>query len=120
MKIRVTTSVLSLLFVIAFGILCTVYTNRLCSDLSQQAKHAASEYDRISLLKVKERWDNNVPVLSALIPHEHVDGLSASLNKALAFLKNEDKNEFDAEISWALHQFDIIGKYDKPSFRALF
>ena len=120
MKIRLTISILAILFVITLGVLCTGYTNKLCADLYEQTEIAAKKYDRSSLLNIKARWEKNVPVLSALIPHEHIDGLSASLNKALSFLKDDDKNEFDAEISWALHQFGIIGSYDKPSFRSLF
>ena len=120
MKIRVVVSVLALLFAVTFGVLCTMYTGKLCEDLSRQTKYAAEKYDCYMLSDVKSEWDKNVPVLSTLIPHEHIDGVSASLNKAIAFLKNNDKNEFDAEISWAIHQFSVIGSYDRPSLRALF
>ena len=120
MKIRLIASVLCLILAVCAGVSGTLYTRSLCSTLAEQTQYAAEKYDSSMLCAIKQEWDSKVSLLSAFIPHEHIDELTQTLNRALSFLNNDDRNEFDAEISSMLHQFDIIGRYDIPTFRTLF
>ena len=120
MRIRLIASVLSLIIAVCAGVSGTLYTRSLCRTLSEQTQSAAQKYDPALLGDIKQKWDSKVSLLSAFIPHEHIDELTQTLNRALSFLNNNDRNEFDAEISSMLHQFDIIGRYDIPTFRTLF
>lgn len=120
MKIRLIASVLSLIIAIGAGVSGTLYTHSLCSRLSSHTQYAAIKYDPEELGKIKQKWDSKVSLLSAFIPHEHIDELTQTLDRAVSFLNNDDRNEFDAEISSILHQFEIIGRYDIPTFRTLF
>lgn len=120
MILRVTASVLSLLLIIFAGIYLVIYINQLCDSLIIKTESAAKQYDAALLTNVKKQWENKVTLLSALIPHEHVDTLTASLDKAICFLINNDQSEFNAEIANAINQLKIIGSYDIPTFRSLF
>lgn len=120
MKIRLSAAILAFAAAIGAGILCTAYTDRLCVQISSDIESAAQHYDYNALQNTKDRWDQKVPVLSAFVPHEHIDEVTEILSRALAFLQNDDHTEFDAEISCVLHQLYIISTYDTPTLRALF
>ena len=120
MKIRLIAAVLTFATAICSGILCTVYTDRLCSKMSSDITQAANDYDYTALSDIKHHWDKNAAVLSAFVPHEQIDEVTEILSRAMAFLSNNDRTEFDAEISSIQHHLHIIGTYDAPTIRALF
>ena len=120
MKIRLAAAILAFISAITLGIICTVYTDRLCTQISSDIESAAQNYDYNALQSTKQHWDRKVPILSAFVPHEHIDEVTEILSRALAFLQNDDHTEFDAEISCVMHQLYIISTYDIPTLRALF
>lgn len=120
MTIRMVVSIILLCGILISGILFVNSVDKVCFEVIKSTKTAAETYDIEMLNDIQYDWNNTSNYLSAFIPHEYVDTVTESLERAIAFLNHDTKDEFDAEITRFINQIEVIRQYDIPSVRSIF
>ena len=113
MSVRVCIALLLFAALIICGTANILYIGRLCDDI-------LSETESGSIEKAEKHWLSVVPRLSAFIPHEHLDSISASFARGKSFLKSGSFDEFSAEKESIKIALSVISRYDVPSLRSIF
>lgn len=120
MSLRLGVSIILLLAIIVSGILTTTYIESFCKEIIERTKNASEERDINKLASIKNKWIEKTIFLSAIIPHDHVDSITESIDKAITFLKYGTEDEFSAEITKFVNALTVLRDYDKPSLRSIF
>jgi len=120
MKVRIIISVVILVSVLTAGTLIVNKVRIFCSDLIELTDEASETLSVQALDSIKERWDKKTNLLSALIPHEHIDAVTLSIYRARAFLLSQNEDEYKAEIAEVIRQLKIVKQYDFPTVRSIF
>jgi len=120
MSVRLVISMILLCCIVLSGVLLAKSIDNLCSDIIESAKTTAERYDVGLLNDIKYEWDKISNYLTAFIPHEYVDTVTESLERSIAFLNHNTKDEFDAEITRFINLIEVIRQYDVPSVRSIF
>ena len=120
MKLRVVISVLILVSVLVLGIFTVTLIKDFCGELIKLTDQAGESMSINILDSVKDRWNKKANILSALIPHEHVDEVTLSISRAHAFLVSGNEDEYKAEIAEIIRQLEVVKRYDFPNMRSIF
>lgn len=120
MNVRAAVSVVLLITIVSAGIFLSLYINDFCDRLIVMTESAAEHHDLSAFNAARKEWLKKNSLLSALVPHHHVDGISASFDRAMSFMSDGDDKEFFAETVSVINQLKVIKGYDIPSLRSIF
>ena len=96
------------------------HIDTVCTDISVLLHQAGQEISPRTLEQAMELWKNHQLVLTTMVPHEEVDAVTQSFQRALAFLYADNTEEFHATIAETLADLEVVRNFDRPSIRTIF
>ena len=119
MRWRVTIAAALILAVLLGGTVCRAEVQRRCSLMEKLLLQAAAELQPELLEEADRLWEQGLPLLSCLLPHDRLERVGEGLARAEGFLKAGDRPAFSAQIVALLYLLDDIREYDYINFQTL-
>ncbi len=125
MRWHTITACLLLAAILLGGVLFSHHVSARCdqmSDLLSRSRDVVIQtgHDTDARLKEAEAlWQNELPLLSALLIHDRIDQISQTFAEARGFLEAENFDEYLAVLGDLLFSLRMVGDYDALSLRNL-
>ncbi|MEG1778407.1 MAG: DUF4363 family protein [Angelakisella sp.] len=108
--------------IIVSGILFVNGTSKLCDRLTSDMVRclAAPSASAATFAGAYELWSSKRRLLATIIVQNRITTISASFERAKAFLKEETYDEYLAAIGEIVMSLELLRAYDMPSYSSIF
>ena len=120
---RIAVAAVCIVLIVAGGIVSLRCTNAVCGDILAQIDASLWQLtetghdDGRALTAAYDTWTDFHTGLCAFIEHDQVDQVTASFQRAMAFLSYETHDEYLAELLQLKALVQMVQAFDRPTLR---